>query len=329
MTTNNRYLAEEYRGRINRVMDHIERHMDSSFTLEELADIANFSKFHFSRIFWAMTGETPFGFLIRIRMEKAASLLLMNPKESISEIAYLCGYSSLPVFSRNFKSHFKLSASEWRIKFLDNPDGLASFHSNNHQTNRNPGQTDRKSHQAGLSAASYFSQQYEPLKWRTNMELNKGLEIKEFPKTTIAYVRHTGPYKGNEELFEKLYSELFAWAGPRDLANQPDLKTFNVYHDDPGVTDEEKLRLSVGLSVPPETKVDGQIGKMDLDGGKYVVARFELGPMDYEKAWGWLFGEWFPSSGFQPADGPCFEMCGDKVDDDLHKVDICVPVKPM
>jgi len=329
MTINNRYLAEEYRGRINRVMDHIERHMDSSFTLEELADIANFSKFHFSRIFWAMTGETPFGFLIRIRMEKAASLLLMNPKETVSEIAFICGYSSLPVFSRNFKSHFNLSASEWRRKFLDNPDGLESFHRNNHQTNRNPGQTDRKNHQAGLSAANYFSQQYEPLKWRTNMELNKGLEIKEFPKTTIAYVRHTGPYKGDEKLFEGLYGELFTWAGPRNLTNQPNLKTFNVYHDDPGVTEEEKLRLSVGLSVPPDTKVDGQIGKMDLDGGKYVVARFELSPMDYEKAWGWLFGEWFPSTGFQPADGPCFEMCGDKADDNLHKVDICVPVKPM
>ena len=322
MTTNNRYLAEEYLGRINRVMDHIERNMDRSFTLEELADIANFSKFHFSRIFWAMTGETPFEFLMRIRMEKAASLLLMNPKESISEISYLCGYSSLPVFSRNFKSHFSLSASEWRKRFLDDAEGLANFHSNNSQTNRN-------SNKAGMSSTNYFSQQYEPLKWRTNMELNKGVEIKEFPTTTIAYVRHTGPYKGNEELFEKLYGELFAWAGPRNLANQPDLKTFNVYHDDPGVTDEKKLRLSIGLSVPSDTKVDGQIGKMDLDGGKYVVARFELGPMDYEKAWGWLFGEWFPSSGFQPADGPCFEMCGDKVDDDLHKVDICVPVKPM
>ena len=329
MTTNNKYLAEEYRGRINRVMDHIERNMDRSFTLEELADIANFSKFHFSRIFWAMTGETPFAFLMRIRMEKAASLLLMNPKESISGISYLCGYSSLPVFSRNFKSHFGLSASEWRERFLDNPGGLADFHSNNHQTNRNSGQTKRNSNQTGSSSAGYFSQQYEPLKWRTNMELNKGVEIKDFPKTTIAYVRHTGPYKGNEELFEKLYGDLFAWAGPRNLASQPDLKTFNVYHDDPSVTEEEKLRLSVGLSVPPETKVDGKIGKMDLDGGKYVVARFELGPMDYEKAWGWLFGEWFPSSGFQPADGACFEMCGDKVDDDLHKVDICVPVKPM
>ena len=52
------------------------------------------------------------------------------------------------------------------------------------------------------------------------MELNKGVEIREFPKTTIAYVRHTGPYKGNEELFEKLYGELYAWAGPRNLTDQ-------------------------------------------------------------------------------------------------------------
>jgi AraC family transcriptional regulator len=276
-----------------------------------------------------MTGETPFEFLMRIRLEKAASLLLMNPRETISEIAYLCGYSSLPVFSRNFKAYFDVSASEWRKTYLNDPDGLDEFHSNNRQTERNTGQTMSNSDQAGSSSTGYFSQQYEPLKWRTKMELNKGVEIKDFPKTTIAYVRHTGPYKGNEGLFEKLYADLFAWAGPRNLSSQPDVRTFNVYHDDPGVTEEEKLRLSVGLSVPSDTKVDGQIGKMDLDGGKYVVARFELGPMDYQKAWSWLFGDWFPSSGYQPADGPCFEMCGDKVDDGLHKVDICVPVKPM
>jgi AraC family transcriptional regulator len=276
-----------------------------------------------------MTGETPFEFLMRIRMEKAASLLLMNPKETISEIAYLCGYSNLPVFSRNFKSHFNLSASEWREQYLDDPEGVAEFHSNNHQTDRNKDQSVRNRNQARSSSTGYFSQQYEPLKWRTNMKLNKGVEIKDFPKTTIAYVRHTGPYKGDEKLFERLYGELFAWAGPRNLTEQPGLRTFNVYHDDPGVTEEDKLRLSVGLSVPADTKVDGQIGKMDLDSGKYVVARFELGPMDYQKAWSWLFGEWFPSSGFQPADGPSFEMCGDKVNDNLHKVDICVPVKPM
>ena len=161
------------------------------------------------------------------------------------------------------------------------------------------------------------------------MELNKGVEIQDFEKTTIAYVRHTGPYKGDEKLFERLYGELFAWAGPRGLASRPDLKTYNVYHDDPSVTDDEKLRISIGLNVEPNTSVDGKIGKMVLDEGKYAVARFELGPMDYEKAWTWLFGEWFPASGFQPADGTCFEMCGDKIEGGLHVVDICVPVQPM
>ncbi len=329
MGSNGKYLAEEYRGRINRVMDHIERNLEKSFSLEGMASVANFSKFHFSRIFWAMTGETPFEFLNRLRLEKAASMLLMNPRESISGIAFQCGFSSLPVFSRNFKAQFSMSASQWRSRFLDHPGGLAEFYSNMSQTNRNPGKTDSNNNKSGSSSVGYFSRQYEPLKWKTNMELNKSVEVRELPETTVAYVRHTGPYEGDEALFQRLYDELFAWAGPRDLAGRPDLKTFNIYHDDPSVTEKEKLRLSVGLNVPPDTKVDGKIGKMELDGGKYAVARFELNPQDYPKAWGWLFGEWLPASGFQPADGPCFEMCGDKIDGDLHVVDICVPVKPM
>ena len=161
------------------------------------------------------------------------------------------------------------------------------------------------------------------------MELNKGVEVKDLPKMTIAYVRHVGPYKGDEELFERLFNELFAWAGPRELLNQPELKTVSIYHDDPEVTDAQNLRLSVGLPVPENTKVDGKIGKMNIDPGKYVVARFELGTQDYEKAWSWLFGDWFPASGFQPDDGPCMEMCSDKTAGGKHVVDICVPVKPM
>jgi AraC family transcriptional regulator len=325
----NTYLAEEYHGRINRVMDYIDRNLERSFSLEELASVANFSKFHFSRIFWAMTGETPFEFLNRLRMERAASMLVMNPRDSISEIAFKCGFSSLPVFSRNFKAYFGMSASQWKSRYLGHPEGLAEFHSNMDQTKRNTGKTASNNNKPGSSSEGYFSRQYEPLKWRTNMELNKSVEVRELPKTTVAYIRHTGPYKGDEELFERLYGELFAWAGPRNLAGGPDVKTYNIYHDDPSVCDEEKLRLSVGLNVPPDTKVDGKIGKLDLEGGKHVIARFELGPMDYPRAWSWLFGEWFPSSGFQPADGPSFEMCGDKVDDELHVVDICVPVKPM
>jgi len=285
-------------------------------SLEELSSVANFSKFHFSRIFWGMTGETPFQFLARIRMEKAASLLIFNPKEPISEIAFQCGYSNLSVFSRNFKILFGISPTQWR-------------HSNKSQTDRNHGQSLSNPGQTGKKSLVYLSDQYEPLKWRTNMELCKGVEVTELPKMTIAYVRHVGPYKGDEQLFEGLFNKLFAWAGPRGLLNQPGMKTVTVYHDDPEVTDEQNLRMSVGLPVPADTKVDGDIGKMDIEEGKYAVAGFELGGQDYQKAWSWLFGEWFPASGFQPDDGPSMEMCSDKTEDGKHVVDICVPVKPM
>jgi len=316
MNTRNKYLVEEYRGRINRVMDYIEKNLSKSLTLEELSDVASFSKFHFSRIFWAMTGETPFQFLMRIRMEKAATYLVMNPKYPISQIAFLCGYSDLSVFSRNFKTHFKIPPSEWRNR-------------KNSQMFRNENRTDRNTDQFNKPSSNYFSHQYEPLKWRTNMELNRSVEVRELPGMTIAYIRHVGPYKGNGELFQGLFDRLFAWAGSRELLKQPDMKTITVYHDDPDVTAENKLRLSVGLIVPKDTKVEGEISKMDIDAGKYVVARFELGVQDYQKAWSWLFGEWFPESGFQPADGPSMEMCSAKTEDGRHVVDICVPVKPL
>ncbi len=66
--------------------DYIESNIEKPMTLEELATVANFSKFHFNRIFQSIVGETPFQFILRVRIEKAAMLILNNKKESISEI---------------------------------------------------------------------------------------------------------------------------------------------------------------------------------------------------------------------------------------------------
>ena len=44
-------------------------------------------------------------------------------------------------------------------------------------------------------------------------------------------------------------------------------------------------------SVPKDTQVEGEVGKMTVPGGKYVVARFELaGSEEYENAWNKVFG---------------------------------------
>jgi AraC family transcriptional regulator len=304
----------EYIARINKAFDYIESNLGNQFTLQELADIANFSKFHFNRIFYGVVGETPFQFITRVRIERAASLLLSPANESITDIAFKCGFTDISVFSRNFKNFFGVSASQYRKAKTKNS---------------NLSQIDSKNKQLPDKPSTYFCFESKTIKWKANMELNKSVEIKDLPKMTVAYIRHIGPYQGNDKLFEKLWNKLFSWAGPRNLIGGPDFKSLIIYHDDPNVTVEDKLRLSVCITVPPSTKVDGEVGKMELESAKYVIARFVVDATQFGEAWQWLYGQWFPSSGYQPDDKPCFEMYPEEPKDGKFTVDICVPVKPL
>jgi AraC family transcriptional regulator len=78
--------------------------------------------------------------------------------------------------------------------------------------------------------------------------------------------------------------------------------------------------------------VDGEIGKMEIEGGKYAFARFELGNTEYEEAWNWIYSQWLPTSGYMPDDRICFELYP-KPDGDPTEgkclVDICIPIKAM
>ena len=304
-------IENEYKSRINKTFDYIEKNIEKSFTLEELANVANFSKFHFNRIFMSLVGETPFQFVLRIRLEKAATLIVANKAENITEIAYKCGFTDISIFSRNFKNYFNKTATQYRNE-----------KSNLSQTNSNTKQADHET-------SMYFCNDLRTIKWKTNMKLNKSVEVKELPKMTVAYIRHTGPYKGDEKLFENLWNKLFAWAGPRGLIGGVGFQSLIIYHDDPNVTLEDKLRMSVCITVPAETKTEGEIGKMEILPAKYVVARFEVDATEFQEAWSWVYGEWLPSSGYQPDDKPCFEMYPEPPKDGKFVVDICVPIKPL
>jgi AraC family transcriptional regulator len=170
--------------------------------------------------------------------------------------------------------------------------------------------------------------------WRYEMmeNQNRVVEVKDMPEMTLAYVRYVGPYKGDGKLFEGLFTKLFQWAGSRDLIRFPETKTIIIYHDNPDITDETKLRVSVSISVPPDTAVDGEIGKMVLPAGKYALARFELSDQEYQEAWDWVYRTWLPESGYQPDDRPSYEMYHN--DPKTHPegksiVDICIGVKPL
>lgn len=307
---NQQSSGTEYISRINRTLDYIERNITRSFTLDELAEISHFSKFHFNRIFHALISETPFQFILRVRLEKAAALLVYSQK-SITDIAFQLGFTDISIFSRNFKNYFGTSPTQYRNK------------------KSNSSQTDSNKPQIDTTPSLYFCPELKTIKWRTKMKTNKSVEVKELPEMTVAYLRHIGPYKGDDKLFEKLWGKLCSWAGPKGLLQNRDTQFLAIYHDDPKVTEDDKLRMSVCITVPPSTNVAGEIGKMTLDAGKYVIARFELDVNRFEEAWDWVYGEWFPASGYQPDDKPCFEIYPEEPKDGKFLVDICVPVKPM
>lgn len=98
-----------YETRVDRVIDHIRGHLAEELSLSTLARVAAFSQLHFHRVFRAITGETLFGFIHRLRIEKAAGALLNHPDQSVLEVALDHGFASAATFARAFT----IAATRW------------------------------------------------------------------------------------------------------------------------------------------------------------------------------------------------------------------------
>lgn len=158
------------------------------------------------------------------------------------------------------------------------------------------------------------------------------VEVKDMPELNVAYIRHIGPYKGDSLLFKNLFDKLMQWAGSRDIFQIPGTLVLVVYHDDPKIAEENNLRTSACITIPDDMSIDGEIGKMIVPGGKFAVARFEIGGDEFENAWDMLYGGWLPESGYQPDDRLCYEICYNNPDEhkeNKHIIDICIPIKPL
>ena len=221
-----------------------------------------------------------------------------------------------------------MSASEWRAgSYLKN--------SKNGKTDSKEGKPVGNIQQ-DFDVYSFYIDNMTKQMWRVEMKSNKELitnvEVKDISEMHVAYIRHIGPYAGDEQLFGNLFNRLCAWAGPRGLLRFPETKFVTIYHDNPDITDENKLRTDVCITIPLDTQVDGEIGKATIPAGKYAIAHFEITPDQYGDAWNAVYGGWLPESGYQPDDRPCFELYlkdPKEHPEGKHVVDIYAPVKPM
>ena len=96
---------EEYPETVSRAIDLCLRSPENPPGVEELANAANYSRWHFSRIFKQNTGMTPAAFVRDLQLRRATALLETG-NLSVKEVAKLCGFNSTVSFCRAFKREY-------------------------------------------------------------------------------------------------------------------------------------------------------------------------------------------------------------------------------
>jgi AraC family transcriptional regulator len=95
-------------------------HFDEDISLDQLARQVRFSPFHLHRLFAETMGETPKQLTMRLRLSRAAVMLLIS-KDSVLDIALSCGFQSHEVFSRAFRRRFGMTPSDYRQQGFSAP----------------------------------------------------------------------------------------------------------------------------------------------------------------------------------------------------------------
>jgi AraC family transcriptional regulator len=103
----------DYITSINRAIDYIENHLTQAISVEDMAAVAGYSRFHFDRLFLAMLGETPASYLRKRRLSEAARELITS-KKPILDIALDYQFQSQEAFTRPFRAMFGFSPGAYR-----------------------------------------------------------------------------------------------------------------------------------------------------------------------------------------------------------------------
>ena len=259
--------ARDYQERIQRVLLHLQKHMDESLSLDGLARVACFSPYHFHRLFTAFVGETPGQHQRRLRIERAA-WRLRHSREPVTVIALDAGYETPSAFTRAFRQHFRRS-----------PVGFRRM--------KKPGPAVTPKPRPG------------PQPREKNMEHR----IEQRPERKVVFVRRVGRY---DKAAGEAWGAVCGFAFPRGLVGRS-AEFIGISHDDPDITAEDKLRYDACITVERDVKPEGEVGVQSLTGGRYAVFTLKGPYTGLHALYQAIYGQWLPSSGCELRNDPCFE----------------------
>lgn len=99
-----------------KVKKYIKDHLAEPITMEQLTALGNCSKRTLFRFFETYCQRTPGEYILHERMALARNLLL-QPNHNITSVAYLCGFSSVSYFTKQFKQYNNCTPKEFVRRF--------------------------------------------------------------------------------------------------------------------------------------------------------------------------------------------------------------------
>lgn len=107
---------EDYASKFVEICDYIDSHCSEDLKLDEVADMSGFSKFYFERLFKQFTGTSFYKYVNQKRIAKASELLI-EPGNSVTDVALNCGFMSISSFIRMFKLQKGCTPTEFKSMY--------------------------------------------------------------------------------------------------------------------------------------------------------------------------------------------------------------------
>ena len=265
-----------YEDRLMRVLVYIAQHLDEDLEVETLARVACFSSYHFHRVFAAGIGEPLSAYVKRVRLERAAALLV-HGVAPIGEVARRSGFESVEGFGRAFKRAFGVGPGQFRMSldraWVDDPRTRSE----------------------------------DELRERISARLRRpvaravDVEVGRFEGARVVGVRHLGPY----HRVGIAWGRVMVWAAMRGHLTRG-ARLFGIAHDDPAAVPARELRYDACVEIEGDVRVGRGVSLIEIPALEVAVARHE-GPYDsIPQTYEYLFGNWLGGSGREPGDFPSF-----------------------
>ncbi len=284
--------TEDCPAQLSRAADYIQDHLAEDLSLEKLASVACYSKYHFHRLFREQFGETINDYIRRVRLEQAARLLATDAHCTVSQISEACGFSSSQNFAKAFKAYFGMAPTLARRNPL--PEVV--------ENKREKELTDR-----------------DKLSWQVG--------IKDMPSLRVAQFRSDALMDADAQ--NKNADRLFQWAYAKGLV---DASTRMIAIDRTDLSEQSsgQFLYDICVTVPEKAEDEDDVLISFLPACTCALLHCEEKREKIAAIRKHLKEEWLSASGCQPANRPFFVIFYNHPGMNprgMAIMDLCLPVK--